>query len=444
MNTNNIEDKMKNILFEEIYFQIKHKELPNKNRNNRDNELKTIYEQKTGTSFSIMTDGERKQLYEWLNNQIRYPLLNDLIKSEIQLLVDPYLMLKLSDEPKKDQFINNNLSSLLEIIRMQVADSIAILLQNKPTTQPSKITTKQREEIISQILLELDPSGKWLSIYCEAKEQGRIINLNECSSKEKEILCKKLELTEENLSENACVSKKTSPDTYLLLSLVGTTEDILTIIHEFGHYLFHYYNPTKDPTVTLKEFYPILFEFFANEHLKRWGISTEELFTISNARIENSAYLGKFYLVIYDYIDIYLTDGMIREESDIERQDLIINTNKNVLKKIFGDQAALFLSQTIAHYTCDSCIERIVTNPLEIRQSFSYILGHYLAERGIEKVIQDRQVLEKLKEYAEHILEIDPYEVFKLVGCNVDDLGLKPSIELTNIKNKEKSLGKKQ
>ena len=168
------------------------------------------------------------------------------------------------------------------------------------------------------------------------------------------------------------------------------------------------------------------------------------MFTISNARIENSAYLGKFYLVIYDYIDIYLTDGMIREESDIERQDLIINTNKNVLKKIFGDQAALFLSQTIAHYTCDSCIERIVTNPLEIRQSFSYILGHYLAERGIEKVIQDRQVLEKLKEYAEHILEIDPYEVFKLVGCNVDDLGLKPSIELTNIKHKEKSLGKKQ
>lgn len=210
MDENNIEEKMKNLLFEEIYFQINQKELPNKTRNNRDNELKTIYEQKTGTSFSLMTDDDRKQLYEWLKKESRYPLLNDLIKSEIEVLLDPYFALKLSDEPKEDQFINNNLLSLLEIIRMQVASSISILLQDKTTTEPSKITKTQREEIISQILLELDPSGNWLSIYGKAKEQGKIINLNECSPKEKEMLCKELELTEENLPENACVWKKKS------------------------------------------------------------------------------------------------------------------------------------------------------------------------------------------------------------------------------------------
>ncbi len=213
-------------------------------------------------------------------------------------------------------------------------------------------------------------------------------------------------------------------------------------MHEFGHYLLHYYNPTKELTLTLKEFYPTLFEFLAKEYLKRLGISAEELFTISNFRLIDTANCGNLNLVIYDYIEMYLVEETIREESDIKHQNLIINTHKNALKRIYGDQATLFLPQTIAYCDCDSCIERIITNPSKLIQSFSHIIGHYLAECGIEKVIQDRQVLEKVKEYIEH-QDINPYEVFKLVGCSVDDLGLKSSIELTNIKNKERSLGKK-
>ena len=166
-----MEAKMKNILFDELYFQINQKELPNRTKNNRDQELKTIYEQKTGKSVSMMTRAKRNQLYEWLKKEIRYPLLNDLIKSEIGLLVDPYFALKLTDEHQEDQFINTNLSSLLEIIRMQAADSIFLVLQDN-TTSLSKITIKEREDIISKILLEIDPSGKWLMIYYEAKEQG--------------------------------------------------------------------------------------------------------------------------------------------------------------------------------------------------------------------------------------------------------------------------------
>ena len=136
-----MEAKMKNILFDELYFQINQKELPNRTKNNRDQELKTIYEQKTGKSVSMMTRAKRNQLYEWLKKEIRYPLLNDLIKSEIGLLVDPYFALKLTDEHQEDQFINTNLSSLLEIIRMQVADSIFLVLQDN-TTSLNKITIK--------------------------------------------------------------------------------------------------------------------------------------------------------------------------------------------------------------------------------------------------------------------------------------------------------------
>ena len=139
-----MEAKMKNILFDELYFQINQKELPNRTKNNRDQELKTIYEQKTGKSVSMMTRAKRNQLYEWLKKEIRYPLLNDLIKSEIGLLIDPYFALKLNDEHQEDQFINTNLSSLLEIIRMQVADSIFLVLQDN-TTSLSKITIKERK-----------------------------------------------------------------------------------------------------------------------------------------------------------------------------------------------------------------------------------------------------------------------------------------------------------
>ena len=57
-----MEEKMKSILFDELYFQINQKELPNRTKNNRDHELKTIYEQKTGKSVLIMTKTKRIQL----------------------------------------------------------------------------------------------------------------------------------------------------------------------------------------------------------------------------------------------------------------------------------------------------------------------------------------------------------------------------------------------
>ena len=55
-----------------------------------------------------------------------------------------------------------------------------------------------------------------------------------------------MELFEDSLSENACIRNKINHETYLLLTLVGTTEDIFTIMHEFGHYLFYYYNLEKE------------------------------------------------------------------------------------------------------------------------------------------------------------------------------------------------------
>lgn len=65
-----MEAKMKNILFDELYFQINQKELPNRTKNNRDQELKTIYEQKTGKSVLMMTKAKRNQLYEWLKKKL--------------------------------------------------------------------------------------------------------------------------------------------------------------------------------------------------------------------------------------------------------------------------------------------------------------------------------------------------------------------------------------
>ena len=429
-----MEEKMKNLLFDEIYFQINHKELHNKTKSDRDHELKTIYEQKTGTSFSLETDDDQEKLYEWVKKQVRYPLLNDLIKSEIELLVDPQFALKLTNQPKEDQFVKNNLLTLLEIIRMQVADSLATLLLHEITTKPSKITKAQREEMITQILLELDSSGKWLMIYQNIQSQGKIIDLNECSTEEKERLYKELELRGESSPENACVRKKTSPDTYLLLSLEKTTEDILTIMHEFGHYLLHYFNPDEEPSLILQEFYPILFELFAKEYLKRWGISKEELFTIGSVRLTNTATCGNDCLPIYDYLDTYLKEETIGEERDIECQQSMITTHESMLKIIYGDQAAFFLPRTIAYQSCDGCIKKIISDALKLRQSFSYIVGHYLAKQGIE----NSQVLEKIKEYVEDIPNVDPYEIFKTVGCDVERIGLKPSIVV-----KEKSLGKK-
>lgn len=433
-----MEEKMKDILFDEIYCQINHKELHNKSKSDRDHELKTIYEQKTGTSFSLETDDNRKELYEWLKKQVRYPLLNDLIKSEIELLVDPEVALKLSDEPKEDQFVKNNLSTLINIIRIQIINSLTGFLIDKRNIEPSKITEVQREEIISEILLELDPSGKWLSIYCEAKEQGKIIDLNECTLEEKKRLAKNLELGEKDLPENACVRKK-NLDSYILLSLEKSNQDIINIIHEFGHYLLYYFTPHKALPLTLEEFYPILFEQFAKEHLKRMGVSEEELFAIGAFRLQDIIGIGEKYSGIYDYIGLYLENEEIEEDRDVVYCEIMLSMTRNIWKKRYGNRACLIFPQMVAYSNCDSCIEKIISNPLELKQTFSYIIAHYLAEQGIEHRIQDSQMLEKLKEYAEDIYNVDPYEIFKTVGCDVDRIGLKPSVE-----SKEKSLGKKQ
>ena len=134
-------------------------------------EVSIRYFEQTGIKLDSTKDENQKQLYEWIQQKERYHLLTEQLKLMLDCIANPSI---LDESSKPDYFLITNLLPLVNIMN---DEGVRTLGKTKPQVVPlSYHSDREINKLVEEILVEIDPTEKWLSIYQRAQEEGSFID----------------------------------------------------------------------------------------------------------------------------------------------------------------------------------------------------------------------------------------------------------------------------
>lgn len=306
-------------------------------------------------------------LFTWLKDKERYSLLNILLKMQINRLMDTgHLM---------DPFIVNNINALLEVM-INFIDSWSIEPKKDITLSTMDLPSIHR--LVQEFLTTVDPSLEWLNLYNDMLNNNKLLVLNDKQS-----------LKQFMESESACFHSNGNP--FIAIELKQNIEDFIAIVHEFMHYISFYNHSRLDISNTLLEASPIFYEYYSLLFLEQKGFNKDIIQHIKTDRMANTYHLS---LHIYDLCN-YLKEF-------IHNEGIVKPKNDN-------------------HQTCDRCITQMIVHPDSFFTCYPYIIGNYLALKGIEQIKKGNNILPSMKQMTDDLYAISPNIFFKTVGCDIEN-----------------------
>ncbi len=398
-------------------------------------EVSIRYFEQTGIKLDSTKDENQKQLYEWIQQKERYHLLTEQLKLMLDCIANPSI---LDESSKPDYFLITNLLPLVNIMN---DEGVRTLGKTKPQVVPlSYHSDREINKLVEEILVEIDPTEKWLSIYQRAQEEGSFIDY---LSLPPEMRMNYQMIEEPDGSLNATFL--TSTGQFSFVTYQNTLEDVATILHEFTHYI--YYEKNKEvASLTLREFSPIFYEKYGLLSLSRKGYPLEELLSIDRKRRDNTGVLARSNACLYNYLSMLLQDGTIREEKDISfnfrAQNKILSMMTNKMKRDIKTNSPEFFDPIkFSHINCDFAVMYLIRHPESFYTEYPYVVGTHFATKAINNLSKNQAILVRMKEYTEKANEIDPYLIFEGIGGNPRNLGLTPiDQDLKTCLQKKKSL----
>lgn len=379
-------------------------------------------ENENTNNFKISKKNKR-QLYEWIKDKARYDLLNELIRIIISPLIHT-VQTEAGIQDITDHFLIENFSFLIHII----TDSIDSFFSDNKSKDVnlSTITTEELHILVRKFLEKIDPSLDWLFLYDQALKNKKVIYINDLDEDEKEEI--KIRIGGPNSSYvNLCDSCiMIDEELYIFINLTGTISDVRAMIHEFIHYISDINLRKKHQNKiqqSLLEFPSIFYELCISKFLENEGYKKEEISCIRNIRLENLYDLLLGNGLFWFYMDMYLKKGSISEQQDIAIRKENIQKSLSLLPMEIVDSLKsispnLFDAKKSAYSSCDACIQQIVYYPRFFQETYTYFIGYYLATHAI---LLDLNILPQMKQITENLDSINPADVFKMVGCELEN-----------------------
>ena len=358
-----------------------------------------------------ISPNDTNKLYQWAKEKARYSLLESLIRIQINRLMYPQILEGIYFNVV-DHFILNNLDFLIQIL----LESAKTWIPNKsfhmiPITEISK---DKLNDLVSQLLIEIDPSLNWLDLFQQAYRQNKIIFIDELTEKEKEKIDKEL-LARGNL----CLIKEEGP--YILFHYTGTIEDVPALLHELIHFIVYYKNPKQQVSRTLAEFPSLFYEFYALSFLEKKGYPKKEIHFLENNRMENIISITPYVFNTCQYMSMFLNHHKVIEEFDIKaEQQNVLSVPKQLETLIQGYSFPTIDPKISANRRCDQCIEQLIVNEQRFFTSYPYLIGKHLIEKIEQSTLSEQQILSRLKHITEELSSIDPVDIFQLVGYHLE------------------------
>ena len=378
------------------------------------------YRKEFGTLLDINIENNRNILFNWLRSKTRYELLDELMLHVYNRLIN-----KEDGIDNTDPFFVNNIYPILKIME-EYNNKIASIIYKTNNIKVSTITKKETISIVKDILTEIDQNNEWLDYYIEAINNHKIIYLNELTPEEEINLKNKIGLKSLKDIDNSCMLLDNN-DTYIFLNYTNTIYDIPTTIHELIHYIIKKTNFGNTELPILREFPSIFFEMYAINYLRRLGYSEDELACINRSRLVDTFRVYDDIKELMFYLIMIMENGHINEKITKKAYNKELNKIKRKLTKeelndLLKEDEEFFNASKKSNDSCDKCTYNLVINPYILFSYYPYIIGSYLADIGMKKINESKNILPMLKYMTEKISKLDAYDIFSVLECNTKDL----------------------
>ncbi len=366
-----------------------------------------------------------KELTDWLKDNYRYPLLNELIQNEIIRIC--YC------KGGKDNFILDNLESLLEIITLEVKENIfsEFNYDFSKINEGKRLTEEEFRKLVIKFLKMVDPSLEWLNICKNALKNGQIHFVKADDLIEKNRLLKVLGLNDrrvEDLSWNFTLVSENSLD--IVVERNFTIQDFWAFIHEFIHFIeelmIYEKNTSLQKSLSLEEFSTIIYEKLALDFLSHEGYDTEEIEKMVHLRNFNTYKTGIDIIPIFDFMKKMLLNGQITSEEEIKNAQAAVDLNNKLFtremkEKLKEDGSYYFSALEYSDHFCDEAITSLITCTGMVQKEYPYVIGNYLARLMLEKLKTKELAYEDMKNIVENISVINPNDLFAVLGVNLKE-----------------------
>ena len=162
----------------------------------------------------------------------------------------------------------------------------------------------------------------------------------------------------------------------------------------------------------LRDFSAIFYELYASKYLLRMNYSVEEIRKINYDRITDMVKLLDDANNLIKYLVMLMEHGKIEEEYDEEKK----------------------------YSKVDKCISDLIDNPYLLNDYYPYLIGNYLATKGIKKCENDRLLFSMMKYITDNLVNIDAYDVFNVLECGNPNLVRRDDTLFETSKKKTKSI----
>lgn len=345
-------------------------------------------------------------LFKWIKDRCRYELLDMMMLQVFNKFVNDDNGLN-----KTDPFFISNIFEMQKII-YEYGNQISKDREASIQVELSKMSSNMVIETVKEILTEIDPSLEWLHIYEKAISENKIIYIDLLDDSKRLLLEEMFGVDLKKDDINSCVFLNNKGIGNILLTYTGTISDVVVTMHEIVHYISRYKNEWQEEVPILREFSAIFYELYASKYLLRMNYSVEEIRKINHDRITDMAKLLDDANNLIKYLVMLMEHGKIEEEYDEE---------KNYSK-------------------VDKCISDLIDNPYLLNDYYPYLIGNYLATKGIKKCENDRLLFSMMKYITDNLVNIDAYDVFNVLECGNPNLVRRDDTLFETSKKKTKSI----
>ena len=343
---------------------------------------------------TILNQTKERQdtLFNELHKKQGINLYNLLLQEQVFLLLGIVQGIK-----PLDIFLANNIKDVTTLVYESFTKKLVESMNKEvPTVELTKTSYVEYDYLCKEYLIRIDPSLKWLKTYLTAQEEGNIIYTEAKNGK--------------------WTTYKKDGKNYITAPLSGNIEDVVSIIHEFSHYM-SLENMTEDEVIprTLAEFSSLFFEENVYSFLKDKGISEKEIETLKHQRqiwTEENSFAVLPYL---NYLKEFITNGPITKEmikAYLDRINFSLEETTHIMEQVGTNSVTSPLDE-------DESLEELINTECLIRNSFlirkndvlleyPYVIGTYLASVANELAKTDPFIIPDILNYTENLAKTHP------------------------------------
>lgn len=353
-----------------------------------------------------LPEEDKKTIFDWVNERRRFDLLNNLLDEQCQVIIQSNY-----ETEVYDPFMQNNMEEIVDIIDKNFSNKGIIIIEEEKETQLPLLSKEELDKLAIEYLADIDPTLKWVKVFKEAKEKGKIVY---GIPTEGVIWCCALENDEYNI----------------VAPLTGTISDFRDLMHEFGHYICLKDSSLDNTPRALCEYPSIFLESHSLKFLKKKGYSDEVISYLDKQRTYWTQGNSLDVCHVLQYICKKNKNGPITLESEM----LSIKDKEGIkVPEEVSDLLSKFLSthKKVIVNTID--IENIflLTKPTCVFKEYPYIIGRYLSNKTMENLEQNPEAINTFMTITENIINETPQTIIKKLNLDATELASEKPIEYT-------------